>query len=109
MEPHIYVVTLAVDDLNRALAFYREGLGFESPGVIGAEFPGDHAHPSGAVAMFRLHDGLILAVWPRSELAKDASVPLQPPKTAEFSIASRWPAAPRSTGSSARPKPLAPP
>jgi uncharacterized protein len=86
MEPHIYVVTLAVDDLNRALAFYREGLGFESPGVIGTEFPGDDAHPSGAVAMFRLHDGLILAVWPRSELAKDASIPLQPPKTGEFSI-----------------------
>jgi uncharacterized protein len=109
MEPRINVITLAVDDLERALAFYRDGLGLDTPGVVGTEFPGDDAHPSGAVAMFRLHDGLILAVWPRSELAKDASVPLQPPKTGEFSIGLAVASRAGSTGSSARPKPPAPP
>jgi catechol 2,3-dioxygenase-like lactoylglutathione lyase family enzyme len=36
--------------------------------------------------MFQLQGGLILALWPRTELAKDANVPFGPPKTGEFSI-----------------------
>ena len=86
MEPRIHVITLAVADLEKALAFYRDGLGFESTGIIGTEFPGDDTNPNGTVAMFNLKGGLILAVWPRTELAKDANVPLGPPKTGEFSI-----------------------
>jgi catechol 2,3-dioxygenase-like lactoylglutathione lyase family enzyme len=86
MEPRIHVITMAVSDLERALAFYRDGLGLESPGVVGTEFVGDETTPAGAVAMFRLAGGLILALYPRSELAKDAEVPLEPPKTGEFSI-----------------------
>jgi hypothetical protein len=86
MEPRIHVITLAVSDLDRALAFYGDGLGLDSPGVIGAEFTGDDTHPAGAVAMFDLHGGLILALWPRTELAKDAEVPFGPAKTGEFSI-----------------------
>jgi catechol 2,3-dioxygenase-like lactoylglutathione lyase family enzyme len=86
MEPRIHVITLAVSDLERALAFYRDGLGLESPGVVGTEFVGDDTTPAGAVAMFQLAGGLILALYPRSELAKDAEVPLEPPKTGEFSI-----------------------
>ncbi|NWG86233.1 MAG: VOC family protein, partial [Hydrogenophilaceae bacterium] len=46
MNPHLSVITLAVDDLERALAFYRDGLGFETQGIVGAEF--EH----GAVAFF---------------------------------------------------------
>jgi catechol 2,3-dioxygenase-like lactoylglutathione lyase family enzyme len=86
MDRRIHVLTLAVSDLDRALAFYREGLGLESPGVVGTEFPGDDTNPAGAVVMFQLEGGLILALWPRSELAKDANVPLGPPRTGEFSI-----------------------
>ena len=29
MKPRIHVITLAVADLDRALAFYRDGLGFQ--------------------------------------------------------------------------------
>ncbi len=86
MKPRVHVITLAVSDLNRALGFYRDGLGLESEGVIGAEFAGDETTPSGAAAMFELHGGLILALYPRTELAKDASIPFGPPKTGEFSI-----------------------
>jgi catechol 2,3-dioxygenase-like lactoylglutathione lyase family enzyme len=86
MKPRIHVLTLAVSDLDRALVFYREGLGLDSPGVIGTEFPGDDVDPAGAVAMFELDGGLILALWPRTELAKDADIPFGPPKTGEFSI-----------------------
>ena len=86
MEPRIQVITLAVDDLTRALTFYRDGLGLDSDGVVGSEFHDDHSGADGAIAMFRLAGGLILTVYPRSELAKDARVPLGPPKTGEFSL-----------------------
>lgn len=85
MQPRIHVITLAVSDLERALAFYR-GLGLESPGVIGTEFPGDDATPAGAAAMFQLEGGVILALYPRTELAKDANIPVGPPRRGEFSI-----------------------
>jgi uncharacterized protein len=86
MQSRIHVITLAVSDLDRALAFYREGLGLESPGVIGTEFPGDEESPAGAAAMFQLRGGLILSLYPRSELAKDAGIPVGPPKSGEFSL-----------------------
>ncbi|HET8906668.1 MAG TPA: VOC family protein [Ktedonobacterales bacterium] len=86
MKPRIHVITLAVSDLNRALAFYRDGLGLESEGVIGTEFAGDETTAAGATATFNLHGGLILALYPRTELAKDATIPFGPPKVGEFSI-----------------------
>jgi uncharacterized protein len=86
MDARIDVITLAVSDLERALAFYREGLGLESPGIVGTQWPGDAVTPAGAVVMFTLRGGLRLALYPRSELAKDANVDLGAPKSGEFSI-----------------------
>ncbi|HEY0814910.1 MAG TPA: VOC family protein [Pseudonocardia sp.] len=86
VQPRIHVITLAVADLDRALAFYRDGLGFASPGVIGTEFSGDAVNAEGAIATFTLADGLVLALYPRSELAKDAAVAPGPPVSGEFSI-----------------------
>jgi hypothetical protein len=86
MEPHVDVITLAVDDLERALAFYRDGLGLETRGVTGTQFAGDEADAAGAVVMFHLRGGLVLALYPRSELAKDAGIPAGPPNTGDFSI-----------------------
>jgi len=68
MRPSISVLTLAVADLDRALAFYRDGLGLPSQGIVGTEF----AH--GAVAFFRLNDHLMLALYPRESLAHEALV-----------------------------------
>src|SRR5215831_8193244 len=86
MDARIDIITLAVRDLDRALAFYRDGLGLESRGVVATDFVGNDATPAGAIAMFELRGGLILALYPRTELAKDANVTLTPPKTGEFSI-----------------------
>ena len=86
MEARIDIITLAVADLARALDFYRDGLGLESRGVIGTEFAGDDVNPAGAIAMFELQGGMILCLYPRTDLAKDAKVPLGPPQTGEFSI-----------------------
>ena len=86
MEPRIHVITLAVEDLDRALAFYRDGLGLESAGVIGTEHPGDDDNAAGAVVMFELAGGLILALYPRSELAKDAGIDPASAVSGSFSI-----------------------
>jgi catechol 2,3-dioxygenase-like lactoylglutathione lyase family enzyme len=86
MQPRIHVITLAVDDLERSLRFYREGLGLDSPGVIGTEFQGDDVNPGGAAAMFVLEDGLILSLYSRGNLAKDANIPTGPTSSGEFSI-----------------------
>ena len=47
MKPRIHVITLAVADLDRALAFYRDGLGFPTKGLIGTKFTGDGPLPTG--------------------------------------------------------------
>jgi catechol 2,3-dioxygenase-like lactoylglutathione lyase family enzyme len=86
VESRIHVITLAVDDLDRALAFYRDGLGLATPGVIGTEHTGDDDDAAGAVVMFELAGGLLLALYPRTELAKDAGVDLGDVSSGSFSI-----------------------
>jgi uncharacterized protein len=68
MKPRIKVLTLAVSDLERSLAFYRDGLGLPTQGVIGQEFE------DGAVVFFHLNDDLILALYPAASLGKDARI-----------------------------------
>lgn len=86
MKPRVHIVTLAVADLDRALRFYRDGLGFPTEGLIGTEFPGDDHAPDGTTAVFQLDGGFMLSVYPRSELAKDAAVPRGEPTPGEFTI-----------------------
>lgn len=86
MQPRLDVITLAVADLDRALTFYRD-LGFESDGVIGMEWTDDVTGANGAVAMFRLNGGMLLNLYSRAELAKDAAIPAMQPQSGEFSLA----------------------
>lgn len=81
MQPRITLITLGVDDLERAVRFYRDGLGLATEGIIGTEF--EH----GAVAFFELHGGLKLALWPRASLAHDAGIALHAPSPTEFALA----------------------
>lgn len=85
MKPRIHVITLGVDDLDRSLSFYRS-LGFESEGIVATEFSGDAEMAAGAIATFQLERGVILCVFPRSELAKDAKVSVSVPGACQFSI-----------------------
>ena len=80
MKPRITLLTLGVDDLERAVSFYRDGLGWKTEGIVGKEF--EH----GAVAFFDLQAGLRLALWPRQSLAHDAGVPVAARRATEFSI-----------------------
>lgn len=81
MTPRITLITLGVDDLERAVAFYRDGLGWATQGIVGTEI--EH----GAVAFFKLQPGLKLALWPRRSLAADSGLALQAPGATDFSLA----------------------
>lgn len=80
MKPRITVITLGVDDVERSLAFYRDGLGFATEGIVGKNF--EH----GAVVFFDLQPGLKLALWPRQSVAHDAGLPLGAASATELTI-----------------------
>jgi len=80
MKPRITLLTIAVDDLERSLKFYRDGLGFPTKGIVGRDFE------QGAVAFFQLQEGLKLAVWPRDSLAHDVGLTKSPNSPTDFSI-----------------------
>src|SRR5690606_37160696 len=71
MQPRITVITRGVDELERSVAFYRDGLGLATQGIIGTEFE------NGAVAFFDLEGGIRLALWPWKSSAADTGLPMQ--------------------------------
>lgn len=85
-KPRISIVTLGVKNLEKSLAFYRDVLGLKTKGIVGTEFIGDETQPNGAIAMFNLENDLILALYPRTELAKDSKLHIGKPSSTEFSI-----------------------
>jgi catechol 2,3-dioxygenase-like lactoylglutathione lyase family enzyme len=80
MKPRISLLTLGVDDLPRAVTFYRDGLGLSTPGIVGTEF--EH----GAVAFFDLAGGLKLALWERRSIAHDTGLAVTPRSATELTI-----------------------
>jgi predicted lactoylglutathione lyase len=81
MKPRITIITLGVDDLDKSLTFYRDGLGLPTQGIIGKEFE------YGAVVFFDLQNGVKLALWPRKSIAHDTHIPVQSPSSTEFTLA----------------------
>lgn len=63
MEPRLNIVTLGVQDLDKAIRFYRDGLGWPLSSVSSGDF-----------AIFKLSTGTALALYPRDLLAIDANV-----------------------------------
>ena len=80
MKPRIKIITLAVNNLEKSLAFYRDGMGLKTEGIVGTEFE------YGAVVFFEMNEDLILALWPKTSLAKDAKIPVTPASPSEFSL-----------------------
>lgn len=80
MNPKVTVITLGVNDLERSLAFYRDGLGFATDGIVGQQFE------FGAVVFIQLQPGLRLALWLRKSIAHDTGLPLAPASATEMTI-----------------------
>lgn len=81
MHPRVSLITLAVSDLERSVAFYRDGLGLPTEGIVGREF----AH--GAVAFFPMAGGLQLALWAQADLAHDTGLEARPISPTGFALA----------------------
>ena len=80
MKPRITVITIGVDDLEKSLRFYRDGLGLLTEGIIGQEFE------FGSVVFFELQAGLQLALWPRKSIAHDTGLRLSEPGPTDFTL-----------------------
>ena len=80
MKPSITVITIGVDDLEKSLNFYRDGLGFPTAGIIGEAFE------YGAVVFIQLQPGLRLALWPRTSISHDSGLPLAAPSATEITL-----------------------
>jgi len=61
VEPRISIITLGVENLDRSLKFYRDGLGFATRAQAGAD-----------IVFFRT-GGTCLALYPREKLAEDVA------------------------------------
>ena len=73
MEPRVSLLTLGVSDLQRTVAFYRDGLGWPKSEVGGDE-----------VAFFKT-GGVVIALFPRPSFASDAGVDLEDVEHGGFS------------------------
>jgi uncharacterized protein len=80
MKPRVSVLTIGVDDLDRSLRFYRDGLGLRTDGIVAAD------SEFGAVAFFPLQSGLQLAIWPRRSIAHDSGLVAGTPSPTELTI-----------------------
>jgi catechol 2,3-dioxygenase-like lactoylglutathione lyase family enzyme len=80
MKARISVITIGVDDLERSLRFYRDGLGLATDGIVGQEF--EH----GAVVFIDLQGGLRLALWPRASIANDTGIVTGVTSSTEFTL-----------------------
>lgn len=79
MTPRVSLITLGVSDLARSRRFY-EALGFKASSAS-----------QGDVVFFQMAGGVVLALWPWAEIAKDAGIPEAAraplPPHASFSLA----------------------
>lgn len=74
MDQRLSLITLGVADLDRARAFYEDGLGFVKN------------NDEDEVVFYQL-PGMVLALWPRSDLAADANLADTPPGFGGFALA----------------------
>ena len=74
MNQHLHIITLGVRDFEKSKAFYEETLGWKI------------SRPQEGIAFFQA-GGVVLAIFPREELAKDALVSAEGHGFAGFSLA----------------------
>jgi uncharacterized protein len=77
MKLRINIITLAVDDLEKSLTFYRDGMGLPTKGIADITDGGDHI-------LFELHADLSLVLFLRTEVSKIANQSAQAQRSAEF-------------------------
>jgi predicted lactoylglutathione lyase len=79
MKARISVLTLGVNNLERAMQFYKN-LGWQTEGIVGQEYE------NGSAVFFDLENGIRLSLYERKNLAWDSTAALGPPSATEFAI-----------------------
>jgi predicted lactoylglutathione lyase len=85
MTPRLSFITLAVKDLKRSITFY-EAVGLQTGGIVGSEFHDEITGADGTIAFITLPNGLLFGLYEQTNLAKDASIPLDKESATEFSL-----------------------
>jgi catechol 2,3-dioxygenase-like lactoylglutathione lyase family enzyme len=80
MKPLVTLITLGVDNLERSLRFYRDGMGLPTEGIVGEQY--EH----GAVVFIQLQAGLRLALWPRKSIAHDTGLTVDARSASEVTL-----------------------
>ena len=80
MRPRIKVIALAVDDVEGSLGFYRDGMGLPTQAIFGTE------SEDGSVVFFGMNNDMVLALYPRTALARDANVSAPSHGPAQLSV-----------------------
>jgi len=76
MDPRVHFITLGVDDLAAARAFYVDGLGWQPT----FEVPGE-------VVFIQIGPGLLLSLWHRQSLIDDSGMAVDAsPRTSAFTL-----------------------
>ncbi len=83
MNPKITSITLSVNDLEKSVSFYRDGLGLPTDGIVPTS---DEPDDEGRIALFMLEGGLILSLYPKKNLAKDTNLALTSSSSLEFTL-----------------------
>ncbi len=86
MKPTFGYITLAVRDLEKTLAFYRDGLGWPTEGITGQQYHDERTGADGTIAFFKLQNGVLLGLYERDNFSKDAQIPADTPSATEFSL-----------------------
>ena len=107
MRAKIFFVTLAAADLGRSVAFYRDGLGWPTEGIVGQKFQDEVTGADGTIAFFTLDGGLMLGLYARANSPRTPAC--RPARPAPPSSASVSPPdhSQRPTSCSGKPKPSA--
>ena len=83
MKPRILSIILTVGDLKKSLAFYRDGLGLPTRGIVAtSEEPGD----SGRIVLFDMGNGQTLSLYTRADLARDTKLAASGSSALEFEL-----------------------
>ena len=86
MPPKFNFITFGVDDLQRSLSFYQDGLGWKTDGIVGQEFHDEVTGADGTIVFFTFDNGIMLGLYEKHNLAKDAQVKVASRSSTEFSI-----------------------
>lgn len=86
MQPKFIFITFGVENLEKSVAFYKDGLGWQTDGIVAQELHDEKTGADGTIAFFKFENGIMLGLYEKSNFSKDAHVSNNHPNPTEFSL-----------------------